>query len=103
MDARAEELVNQLGMAAARTAMRACADYARSRRDGGKVLHAEAESVCALLREEIEGALDSAMKDAREAVEAGMDQVASATFVASMVLAGQRAAKRFLAGERVAS
>lgn len=57
--------------------------------------HDEVESLLVLIREETKKALPAALKDAREAMESGMGGFATATFTASMRLAGIAAAKRW--------
>ena len=51
------------------------------------------DSMVVALREAVRGSLDSALADAREAMECGMTKVAEATFSASLRLAGIEAAK----------
>jgi len=79
-----------LGQYAARLAMDAALDYLRRRKALGLV---DLDVLTARLREQILPGLDEALRDAREALECGMEEVASTTFAAGMALTGIKAAK----------
>lgn len=92
--------VDQIGSQAADIAMRAAADYLRQacRLDEFRSDDAKLDRLIAVLRIKCREALDGGFRDAREAIEAGMDQVANMTFVASFRLAGIAAAKEACEG-----
>lgn len=75
-------------------AMRAAARYLINDTDAKKIDHV---AVSGLLKTHVNGCMDQAMADMREAVEAHMHQVGLATFLASMRIAGIDAAKEYLA------
>lgn len=83
--------VDKLGVAAADAAMRGCATYVRT--NGLKV--ADLDRLVALLKVHAKAAVDAAMADAKNALEANMGAVAESTFVASFTLAGVTAAKEY--------
>lgn len=97
-----EKTLDDLGTRAADMAMKGAVDLLIAR--GFKTLRTmpteNVESLLEIIRGEIRDSLDGALADARAAFDAGMGGFASATFGASMTLAGTRAAKRFL-GEAV--
>lgn len=89
MNAATEKSVDALGTQAADTAMRACAEYLRL----NNVTVTDYDTASTIIRRHVKAAVGPALDDAKEALEAGMGQVASATFLASMKLAGFAAAK----------
>jgi hypothetical protein len=80
-----------LGTFAADVAMRAAAEYVRV--NNLKVLDWDAATAC--LRQWCKIKLREALADAKAAIDCGMDQVAEATFKATMAQAGIEAAKEF--------
>lgn len=80
--------IDDLGQRAADAAMRAAADYLAIHH-----LTADMDALCACLRSWSKIALPKALRDAREAIDAGMGEVGVQTFLASMALAGIEAAK----------
>lgn len=56
----------------------------------------DADLLASLLKQAVSPALDEGMKDAREAVEAGLGSWASATFFGSAGKAGAEVAKKYL-------
>lgn len=83
--------VDRLGTIAADVAMRAAAEYIRI--NNLKVLDYDAATEC--LRSYCKSRLPMALKDAKDALDCGMGQVAEATFKATMAMAGIEAAKEF--------
>ena len=83
--------IESLGTVAADVAMRAAAEYVRT--NNLKVLDYDAATAC--LKSYCKTYLPQALKDAKAAFDCGMNQVAEATFKATMALAGIEAAKEF--------
>lgn len=79
----------QLASAAATIAMTAAADALRRLK-----LQADPEMLAGALRLSVAGHLAQAIADAREALQLGMQDTATATFAASMRLAGIEAARQ---------
>lgn len=86
-----EQQQDQLVRIAADTALRAAADYVRL----NKIEVKDYDLATQVLRAEVKLAMDEALDDAAQATKCGMGQVAVATFRASMMAAGIRAAKQF--------
>jgi hypothetical protein len=84
--------IDSLGAAAAEIAMRAAADYIT--RKGLKVT--DYVALTNALKRHAKAALHEAIKDAKEALDAGMGSAAEATFRLSMAKAGIDAAKEVL-------
>lgn len=82
---------------AADTGLSAALDYAIAQGLSREEILAKADDFCREVRAEMKKAIGPALADARQAVEAGMSGMASATFLASMRLAGIEGAKRVLA------
>lgn len=82
--------IDTLVTAAADIAMRAAADYILQ---NGLRDSVDVDTLVVNLRANMKASLDAALNDARAAFECNMDQVAEATFRASMVLVGVQAAK----------
>lgn len=80
--------IEEVGRIGAETAMRAAAEYLRAHS-----LQADTRALCECIRSWIKIKLPEALRDAKEALDAGMGQVAETTFRASMALAGIEAAK----------
>jgi hypothetical protein len=80
--------VDDLGTMGANAAMKAAADYVRTH---GLIV--DVDALVTALRTYCREALDTAMADAKEAVDCGMYQAALATFTATFRLAGINAAK----------
>ncbi len=83
--------IERLGTVAAEVAMKAAVAYVHS--EQVVVTEAIITDLLEALRVTVKEAVGPALDDAREAFEAGMPQVAEATFVASMRIAGIKAAK----------
>lgn len=83
--------VESLGTVAAEIAMASAAQYVRA--NNLKVIDYEAATNC--LRTYCKTWIIQALKDAKEAIDCGMTQVAEATFRATMAKAGIEAAKEF--------
>jgi hypothetical protein len=84
---------------AADTAMRGAADYLTSQGTLDAFRHnaAACERLIQAIRRTVRETLDSALDDAKAAIDAHMAGAAAATFVASMRLAGIAAAKEVTA------
>lgn len=83
---------DELTKRAADMAMLAVANYLRVH--GVDVSTIDYTRATTILKEELRDALPQALADAKEAIEARMPEAASATFAASMRLAGIRAGER---------
>jgi hypothetical protein len=83
--------IDSLGSIAAEVAMRAAAEYVRAH--NLKVLDYAAAAEC--LRSYCKVYLPIALKDAKDALDCGMSQVAEMTFKATMAQAGIEAAKEY--------
>lgn len=84
--------LDSLAAIASNSAMEAAAAYIRARglKDG---IDFKIDTLIEALRRHSKTALDLAMRDAREALACGMQDVAVATFTATFKLAGIEAAK----------
>ena len=80
--------MDKLIRVAADTAMRAAADYLIT-----KGLRYDLDALVARIRSWIKIKLPEALRDAQQALDANMPQIAAAAFLASMRLAGIEAAK----------
>ena len=80
--------IDSLGTLGAQTAMKAAADYLRRHK-----LTADVDALLACLRSWAKIQLPIALAEAKQAADCGMDQIAIATFTASMAQAGIEAAK----------
>jgi len=83
--------IDNLGTLAANVAMRAAAEYVRA--NNLKVLDYDAATECLLSY--CKSWITIALRDAKEAIDCGMMQVAETTFKATMAQAGIEAAKEF--------
>lgn len=83
--------IDDLGTLAAEVAMRSAAEYVRV--NNLRVHDYDAAAEC--IRAHCKARLSDALRDAKEALDCGMMQVAQATFKATMALAGIEAAKEF--------
>jgi hypothetical protein len=94
--------IDDLGTRAADIAMRGAVNKLHADRVDVPRDEATIETLLVLIREETCNALSGAMKDAEDAIKAGMGGFASATFGASMTLAGTKAATRWIAARKTA-
>jgi len=85
--------VDSLGVLAGNTAMVGCANYIRA--NALKV--ADLDRLVAILKVHAKSAVDTAMADAKLALDANMGAAAEATFLASFTVAGIAAAKEYFA------
>jgi hypothetical protein len=83
-----DRATERLGTAAADAAMRAAVEYLRTRG-----LEVNTDRLVDALRAHVKARLPEALRDAREALACRMTGAATATFLASMQLAGIDAAK----------
>ncbi len=81
--------IDQLGIVATETAMRAAAEYLRL----NEVTIVDFRAATEIIREKTKAALGTALEDSKKALDCGMDQAAVATFKASFVQAGIDAGK----------
>jgi hypothetical protein len=88
--AMTEKGIDLFGKTAANTAMQAAVDFIKVNGLKGRV---DLDAVVAELRRQIATALPAALDEARAAFDARMDSAATATFMASMRLAGINAVK----------
>ena len=88
-------MIDSLGTIAAEVAMKAAADYMRVNRIAST--EANITAVVDALRVTCKEAVGPALDDAKAAIDAGMPDVAQATFLASIRLAGIAAVKRAIA------
>lgn len=80
----------------ARSAVQSAATGARAYLDANRLV-ADPDALTMLIKRHVHGALKEAVKDAREALESNMIQIAGTTFTLSMVQAGINAAKEAVA------
>jgi hypothetical protein len=83
-------MMQDLGTFAATLAMQGAAEWLKA---NDLVRTTDLDAVCVAIRRHATQAVHEALADAREAFEAGMTNAASATFAATMKLAGIAAAK----------
>lgn len=88
-----EQQIDALVRVAADTAMRAAADYIRLH----EIVVDDYEHVTQVLQSEVKYAIGPALEEVKAAFAANMGHVAVATFRASMMAAGIKAAKEFSA------
>lgn len=86
------KMVDDLGQRAATAAMQGAVDFMRANNLKLDV-DVPCEPLLAELKARCQAALGSALDEAREAFDLGMGQVAVATFLATMTLAGVAAVK----------
>ena len=86
-----DQTTDRIVSTAATIAMKAAVDYCA--RNGVELTPDRINALVDALRRHVKAAFDEAIQGAREAIEARMDVIASATFAASMRLAGIDAAK----------
>lgn len=87
---QADNAFSGLAQAAVSIAARGAAQWFITHPEAGAVDEA---TLVAYVREAVRRSLPAALRDAKDAIEARMPQVAEQTFAASMVLAGIEAAK----------
>jgi len=80
-----------LATKAAHVMMRGAVQFLRSKGIASESV--DLDALVVELRSRSAPALDVALRDAKDALAAGMDRVAEATFVSTMALAGMEAAK----------
>jgi len=97
MDAVNQGKMEQLAIHAATVAMDSSIKWLHS--NGYKpnnLSDSEIEGLVLILRRQVKVAIEEGLRDASEALDCGMDQVAVGTFLASMRLAGINSAKEFV-------
>jgi hypothetical protein len=83
--------IDTLGQKAAEAAMRGAATYIRT----NKLENLDLERITQLIRIRAKAALPEALRDAKDALDINQGQMAQATFMASMTLAGINAVKDY--------
>ena len=89
-----DAVITALGRSAVEIAANAAADYLRNKKVTGRS-GIDTQKLLDIIRAQVKSHLDEALNDAKDALDANMSQVATATFKASMIQAGLAAAKEY--------